>query len=84
MFENVVIYGPRDDVHAFLGEYDILLMCSRSEAFGRVTVEAFLSNVNVIGASSGGTSEIMLDMKHGMTYEHGNHAQLASKILFLC
>ena len=34
---------------------DVLLMCSRSEAFGRVTVEAMRTGIPVIGANGGGT-----------------------------
>lgn len=41
-----------------------LLMCSRSEAQGRVTVEAMLQHCPVIGFNAGGTCEII---SHGQT-----------------
>lgn len=39
--------------------YTSMLMCSRMEAFGRVTVEALSCGLPVIGINSGGTPEII-------------------------
>jgi glycosyltransferase involved in cell wall biosynthesis len=47
------------DVADRLADSDIFLMCSRSEALGRVTVEACKAGVAVVGYDSGGTSEIL-------------------------
>jgi glycosyltransferase involved in cell wall biosynthesis len=38
---------------------DALLMCSRNEAFGMVTVEALQAGLPVIGYKLGGTAEIL-------------------------
>ncbi len=56
------------------------LMCSRSEAFGRVTVEAMKFGLPVIGANSGGTRELIRDGWNGLLYPPGDPAALAERI----
>lgn len=62
---------------------DVILVCSRSEAFGRVTVEGMLAGKPVIGARSGGTSELIGDGFNGFLYTPGNFAELADRIRYL-
>lgn len=62
---------------------DIVLMCSRSEAFGRVTVEAMKSSKPVVGARAGATTELIRDNFNGLLYTPGDHRDLASKIGYL-
>ncbi|MDR7435658.1 MAG: FkbM family methyltransferase, partial [Armatimonadota bacterium] len=59
---------------------DIVLTCSRNEAFGRVTLEAMLLRKTVIGTNAGGTLELIHDGETGLIYEPGNYLQLAEKI----
>jgi glycosyltransferase involved in cell wall biosynthesis len=59
---------------------DALLMCSRMEAFGRVTVEAMQAGRPVIGARSGGTTELIRDGETGLLFEVANPMDLAQKI----
>ena len=66
----------------FFKESDVVLMCSKSEGFGRVTVEAMLFGKPVIGVHAGGTKEIIRDNENGLFYESGNPANLAEKIMF--
>lgn len=61
---------------------DVLLMCSRSEAFGRVTVEAMYTGIPVIGANSGGTSELIKPDFNGLLY-NSTVEDLAEKMLYL-
>jgi glycosyltransferase involved in cell wall biosynthesis len=56
------------------------LMCSRSEAFGRVTVEAMKFGLPVIGANSGGTRELIREGWNGLLYPSGDPAALAERI----
>ena len=62
--DSVVFEGFIGDEDKLYRKFDILLMCSRMEAFGRVTVEAMRRNIPVIGFDSGGTSELI---EHGKT-----------------
>jgi len=59
---------------------DIELVCSRSEAFGRVTVEAMQTGLVVIGANTAGTAELVVDNENGLLFECGNAVDLADKI----
>lgn len=68
--ENSVIFeGFVKDVESIYSKFDILLMCSRSEAFGRVTIEAMLRRKPVIGYESGGTSELIDEGTTGFKFK---------------
>ena len=64
-------------------EADVALMCSRDEAFGRVTVEAMRASLPVCGADSGGTREIVIDGVNGLLFPPGDSRSLASKLVRL-
>lgn len=65
-----------DPERAFLAT-DVALMCSRSEAMGRVTAEAMSCVRPVIGYAAGGTPELIADGATGRLY-HGGEAELAA------
>lgn len=60
----------------------VLLMCSRNEAMGRVTVEAMGSGLPVIGHLSGGTVELIKDGVTGLFYP-GGAKELAERMITL-
>jgi glycosyltransferase involved in cell wall biosynthesis len=59
-----------DPERAFLAA-DCALMCSRSEAMGRVTPEAMSCARPVIGFDAAGTSELIAHGQTGLLYSHG-------------
>jgi glycosyltransferase involved in cell wall biosynthesis len=59
LVDLVRLHHPSSQVRSLMASSDALLMCSRNEAFGRVTVEALQSGLPVIGYDAGGTSEIL-------------------------
>jgi len=87
-------YNERDDIkeHVHLMGYvdnlrsiredkiDVELICSRAEAFGRVTVEAMQSGLVVIGANTAGTAELIVDGNNGFLFKSGSAEDLANKI----
>lgn len=73
----------RDDPGTLMAEADIVLMCSRSEAFGLVTVEAMKMGKPVVGARSGATPELIQEGVTGLLYEPDVDADLADKVRFL-
>ena len=77
-FKNFVI-----NPYPYIDQADVLLMCSRAEAFGRVTVEGMLLKKVVIGSRSGATPEIIQDKKTGLLYKQGNIGDLTKKIEYL-
>lgn len=72
--------GQVDNIWEIRKKMDVELMCSRSEAFGRVTVEAMLSEMLVIGANTGGTVEIISDGETGLLFKSGDPLDLACQM----
>ena len=63
LLDKVVFHGFVKDMNEIY-TFDVLLMFSRAEGFGRVTVEAILRGIPVIGYDSAGTAELI---NHGET-----------------
>lgn len=60
---------------------DIALTCSKMEALGRVTMEAMIAGITVIGSDTGGTKELIGEQQErGFLYNHGNYMDLSQKI----
>lgn len=78
---NVIFEGFVDDVDDIYSKCDVLLMCSRAEAFGRVTIEAMLRNVPVIGFDSGGTTELIDNKKTGFIFNNEDDVISALKYI---
>jgi glycosyltransferase involved in cell wall biosynthesis len=81
--EHVYFAGYRIDALQLMAAADLCLVCSRAEAFGRVTAEAMLVRTPVVGARSGATPELIRDCQEGLLYEPGDHHDLARKIEYI-
>ena len=79
----VKFIGYVENPFPFVKSADVALMCSRNEAFGRVTVEAMKMGKPVIGARSGGTIELIREGFNGFLYTPGDYKELAAKIKYL-
>ena len=66
--ERVVFHGFEQDTDIIYKDMDVLLMCSHSEGFGRVTVEAMQRGIPVIGYDGGGTSELIKNGYNGFLF----------------
>lgn len=75
--------GYVDNSFTLMQSADAVLVCSRCEAFGRVTVEGMRAGKPVIGARSGGTQELIQDGFNGFLYTVASDRDLAEKIAFL-
>ena len=62
---------------------DIIVSCSRNEAFGRTLIEAILLGKPIIYPDSGGPKEIFVDGVHGLAYPCGDVQRLAEKLIFV-
>lgn len=67
--KEVVFEGFIKSTNEIYNKIDVLLMCSRSEAFGRVTIEAMLRKIPVIGFDAGGTTELIDDGVTGFLFK---------------
>ena len=79
----VKFVGYAENPFPFLQRADVVLMCSRYEAFGRVTVEAMKMGKPVVGARSGGTVKLIREGFNGLFYTPGANRELAEKIRYL-
>jgi len=78
--EYVVFHGHTKDIDNLLSTMDLGLMCSRDEAFGRVTVEYMLHKIPVIASNSGANPELVKDDINGYLYSIYHPEELAGKI----
>lgn len=75
---EVKLWGFSKNTEKFYQNNDVFIMGSVSEAFGRVTVEAMMNGMLVIGRNTGGTSEILDDGKYGLLFQTSD--ELANKL----
>ena len=80
--EDVEFLGHVEDLTSVYAKTHALLVCSRNEAMGRVTVEAMGSGAPVIGYADGGTVELIQHEENGLLYS-GGEAELAHAMLRL-
>jgi len=78
--QAVKFLGQVSDPFPFYARACALLVCSKAEAFGRVTVEAMAAGCPVIGRASGGTLEVIEDGRTGLLFS-GAFGQLAQCML---
>lgn len=81
--DQVHLLGQVNDIIELRKEMHIALVCSECEAFGRVTVEAMLGGLCVIGANTAGTAELINHDETGILYKWGNVEALANAIQLL-
>ena len=55
--ERVLFLGNRSDIYTLMAEAQCMIVASRFEGFGFITVEAMLNHCLVIGRMTGGTKE---------------------------
>jgi glycosyltransferase involved in cell wall biosynthesis len=81
--DYVEFCGYLNSPQLLIRQCDVLLMCSRNEAFGLVTLEAMQNGKPVIGSRIGGTMEIIQDGYNGLLYNPGDVTDLTDKIMLL-
>jgi FkbM family methyltransferase len=78
--DYIQIIPFHEDVLSIVNSVDLVLVCSKMEAFGRVIVEAMLMEKAIIATNSGGPAELVIDGETGLLYTPGNYLQLADQI----
>jgi glycosyltransferase involved in cell wall biosynthesis len=79
MSNQVEFWGHIDDPYKAYLASDVVLMCSKNEGMGRVTVEGMSACRPVIGYDNAGTSEIIQHEYTGLLYR-GEHEALAASM----
>ena len=72
--------GYQKDIGNVLSQYDIGLMCSKDEGFGRVTAEYMMSGACVIASDTGANGELIEDGISGLLYQYGDTWSLVNAI----
>lgn len=78
--KHITFHGRVNDMLKLRMYIDIELVCSKMEGFGRVTIEAMMSSIPVVGANTGGTPELIKDSFNGFLYKQGDSFDLADKV----
>ena len=78
--KNIKFNGYTHDIEKIIKNYDVGIMCSKSEAFGLVTIEYMTNKLITIVPNTGACPELVTK-NSGFIYEHGNYKNL-SDIIF--
>lgn len=73
--DRVIFRGHVNEPEKIYAELQILLMCSKREAMGRVTAEAMSRGLVVVGHSAGATRELISHGVNGFLYEGFDNAE---------
>lgn len=74
--------GYQPNISNILDNYDIGMVCSDGEGFGRVTIEYMAAGLCVIASNKGANNEIITDQVNGIIYKKEIVNDLAEKINF--
>lgn len=66
---SVEFLGFKEDVYSYMAKAKALLVGSVNEGFGRMTAEANMLGIPVIGRNTGGTKEILEHTKGGFLFD---------------
>ena len=81
--KNVEFVSFTTELKKYREKCPINLVCSKKEAFGRVTVEAMLANQMVIASNTGCNIELIKEKYNGMLYQEGNYIDLSKTIEYI-
>lgn len=84
--DKIIMHGfkNRDEVNKLLSESSLYLMCSYTESFGIVLLEAFAYGIPCIAFdSASGAKEVIENGKNGYLIESRNKQEMADKIMEL-
>ena len=84
--DNIRFLGHCDNIGSCLKNYSVGLVCSRAEAFGRITPEYMAAGLITIVCDTGANPELIEDGKTGFIYKRSDYEDFASvirKVLYM-
>jgi glycosyltransferase involved in cell wall biosynthesis len=81
--EKIIFTGFKENIPEILASFDIFVLPSRSEGFGRVNLEAMAMGKPVVSTNVGGIPEVVLDGVTGILVPPGNAKSLSHAIMRL-
>ncbi len=79
--KNVIIEGWRSDFPAFYKSFDLFLLSSNYEGWGRVVIEAMASGLPIVMTDVGLAGEIVKNKENGIIIEVGNARAFSKAII---
>ncbi len=80
LHEIAHLRGYKADVSKILYQYDIGVVCSKSEGFGLVTVEYMLAGLCPVVSNTGANKELVINNHTGVLYKYGDIDSLADAL----
>ena len=80
---KVIGYVSEEEKKALYHAADVFVLPSKAETFGMVLLEAMACKTPVIGAESGGITEVIRDGQNGLFFPWGDADELAQRILMI-
>jgi len=80
---NVLVLPPKENIFDYYNIIDIVVLPSRVEPFGNVTIEAGLMKKAFIGSNVDGIAEVIENNVNGLLVEAGKPDELAKAIEYL-
>jgi glycosyltransferase involved in cell wall biosynthesis len=77
--DRISFFGYRNDVYILMQSATALIVASKCEGFGLITIEAIMNGCLVIGKNAGGTKEILENDNIGILYS--SHEELVAAML---
>ncbi len=83
--DNVLFLGYKSgrELQEVYASADLFVFPSSTETFGNVILEAMCSGLPVVAARAGGVKDNVIDMYNGMTFQPGDHLDMARAINML-
>ena len=78
--KQVELIGHRPDIEAVMASFDVLLMPSPTETFGRVLIEAMASEVAVVACAGGGVKDVVENRATGLLTPPGDAQAMAEAL----
>lgn len=78
--DNVILTGYRRDVSTVMNSFDIFVLTSDNEPFGRVLIEALSLNLPIVSTNNGGAPEIVKENINGILVNYNDKVALAKGI----
>ncbi|WP_337127620.1 glycosyltransferase family 4 protein [Proteus terrae] len=80
---NISFLGFREDIDKVRLDYDIGIISSKAEAFGRVTIEGMATGLIMVASNTGANPELISDRVTGFLYKHNDLNSLLSVISYI-
>ena len=78
--KTIYLDGYTSNIRDIIKDYDIGIINSKSEAFGRVTVEYMASGLCVLASNTGANTEIINNNKTGIIFKYGDDSDIVKQI----